>query len=90
MSKRCSGEDVPVVAKKPRMQNGSSNTTNTAAVDMEIDEDLHSRQLAVYGKESMRRMAASNVLICGALGPGVEAGNRTRHRRSGARSIVVK
>eukprot|EP00890_Picochlorum_soloecismus_P002580 jgi/Picsp_1/3322/NSC_06161-R1_ubiquitin-activating enzyme e1 len=39
---------------------------------LEIDEDLHSRQLAVYGKESMRRMAAANVLIVGLSGLGVE------------------
>ncbi|KAK2076935.1 hypothetical protein QBZ16_005163 [Prototheca wickerhamii] len=38
----------------------------------EIDEDLHSRQLAVYGKESMRRMAAASVLIWGLNGLGVE------------------
>jgi ubiquitin-activating enzyme E1 len=39
---------------------------------VQIDEDLHSRQLAVYGKESMRRMASSNVLIIGLGGLGVE------------------
>lgn len=31
-------------------------------------------QLAVYGKESMRRMATCNVLICGLGGLGVEVG----------------
>jgi ubiquitin-activating enzyme E1 len=41
-------------------------------VTVHIDEDLHSRQLAVYGKESMRRMASSNVLIIGLSGLGVE------------------
>ncbi|CAL5220461.1 g2482 [Coccomyxa viridis] len=52
-----------------------SHATNGAykAPDvMDIDEDLHSRQLAVYGRESMRRMAGANVLIVGALGLGVE------------------
>lgn len=39
---------------------------------MEIDENLHSRQLAVYGREVMKRMAASSVLICGGGGLGVE------------------
>lgn len=57
--------------KKPKMtdvemENGVENG------DVQIDEDLHSRQLAVYGKESMRRMAASNVLIVGLSGLGVE------------------
>ncbi len=41
---------------------------------MEIDENLHSRQLAVYGREVMKRMAASSVLISGANGLGVEIG----------------
>lgn len=31
-------------------------------------------QLAVYGKESMRRMATCNVLVCGLGGLGVEVG----------------
>ncbi|VVB13450.1 unnamed protein product [Arabis nemorensis] len=38
----------------------------------EIDEDLHSRQLAVYGRETMRRLFASNVLLSGMQGLGVE------------------
>ncbi|KAJ6299242.1 hypothetical protein OIU76_020250 [Salix suchowensis] len=38
----------------------------------EIDEDLHSRQLAVYGRETMRRLFASNVLVSGMQGLGVE------------------
>lgn len=40
----------------------------------EIDEDLHSRQLAVYGRETMRRLFASNVLISGMQGLGAEIG----------------
>ncbi|CAN4115873.1 unnamed protein product [Withania somnifera] len=38
----------------------------------DIDEDLHSRQLAVYGRETMRRLFASNVLISGLKGLGAE------------------
>ncbi|KAJ8440204.1 hypothetical protein Cgig2_023969 [Carnegiea gigantea] len=38
----------------------------------DIDEDLHSRQLAVYGRETMRRLFASNVLISGMQGLGAE------------------
>lgn len=38
----------------------------------DIDEDLHSRQLAVYGRETMRRLFASNVLISGLQGLGAE------------------
>lgn len=39
-----------------------------------IDEDLHSRQLAVYGREAMGRLAGANVLISGLRGLGVEVG----------------
>ncbi|KAK3147536.1 hypothetical protein QOZ80_3BG0283550 [Eleusine coracana subsp. coracana] len=39
---------------------------------VEIDEDLHSRQLAVYGRETMRLLFASNVLISGLNGLGAE------------------
>ncbi|RDX92800.1 Ubiquitin-activating enzyme E1 1, partial [Mucuna pruriens] len=38
----------------------------------DIDEDLHSRQLAVYGRETMRRLFGSNVLVSGMQGLGVE------------------
>ena len=41
----------------------------------DIDEDLHSRQLAVYGRETMRKLFASNVLISGMQGLGAEIGN---------------
>ncbi|XP_059626436.1 ubiquitin-activating enzyme E1 1-like [Cornus florida] len=60
---------------------GNSNTTNHtggSSVPFEdgnpqdIDEDLHSRQLAVYGRETMRRLFASNILISGMQGLGAE------------------
>ncbi|EXB37970.1 Ubiquitin-activating enzyme E1 2 [Morus notabilis] len=44
---------------------GDSNTAD-------IDEDLHSRQLAVYGRDTMRRLFASNVLVSGMQGLGAE------------------
>lgn len=40
----------------------------------DIDEDLHSRQLAVYGRETMRRLFASNILVSGMQGLGAEIG----------------
>lgn len=51
-------------------RNGSSAADNgkpsvAEAQPQEIDEDLHSHQLAVYGHETMRRLFASNVLISG-------------------------
>lgn len=51
----------------------NGNTVNGDA-GVEIDEDLHSRQLAVYGKESMRKLAAADVLVVGINGLGVEVG----------------
>jgi len=50
-----------------RMQVDDATIGNT-----EIDESLYSRQLYVLGHEAMKRMGASNVLICGLRGLGVE------------------
>lgn len=75
MYKRSLPVEDPPQAKKLKMQDGNvAKGASKAADGVVIDEDLHSRQLAVYGRESMRRMAASNVLIVGALGLGVEVG----------------
>uniref|UniRef100_A0A1D1XWH0 E1 ubiquitin-activating enzyme n=1 Tax=Anthurium amnicola TaxID=1678845 RepID=A0A1D1XWH0_9ARAE len=52
----------------PNSMDCESNGSNPP----EIDEDLHSRQLAVYGRETMRRLFASNVLISGINGLGAE------------------
>lgn len=40
----------------------------------EIDESLYSRQLYVLGHDAMKRMGASNVLLVGMKGLGVEIG----------------
>ena len=69
LKRSIAGDDAPL-AKKSRMTRAAA----TAGAAPEIDEDLHSRQLAVYGRESMRRMAASNILIVGVAGLGVEIG----------------
>jgi ubiquitin-activating enzyme E1 len=37
--------------------------TELAARAPEIDEDLHSRQLAVYGRETMKCLLGSKVLV---------------------------
>eukprot|EP00894_Picocystis_sp_ML_P004469 jgi/Pico_ML_1/54986/g113.t1 len=47
-------------------------STEEGHVHMDIDEDLHSRQLAVYGRETMRKMATARVLVCGMNGLGAE------------------
>lgn len=57
--------DFSPAAKKRKMANGSNKNG-------EIDEGLYSRQLYVLGHEAMRRMAASDVLISGLGGLGVE------------------
>lgn len=62
-----SSSSVAAAAGLPIMALGDSNHTD-------IDEDLHSRQLAVYGRETMRRLFASNILVSGMQGLGVEIG----------------
>ncbi|XP_057483857.1 ubiquitin-activating enzyme E1 1-like isoform X1 [Actinidia eriantha] len=61
--------------------NGGSISNNNSVVrdiplgdgnSQDIDEDLHSRQLAVYGRETMRRLFASNILVSGMQGLGAE------------------
>ncbi|CAI9097290.1 OLC1v1033679C1 [Oldenlandia corymbosa var. corymbosa] len=49
-----------------------SGTNGGDGNSQDIDEDLHSRQLAVYGRETMRRLVASNILISGMQGLGAE------------------
>ncbi|XP_021909682.1 ubiquitin-activating enzyme E1 1-like isoform X2 [Carica papaya] len=68
----------------PSNGNSKNSTHSSSVVDTQsimalgdsnhhdIDEDLHSRQLAVYGRETMRRLFASNILISGMQGLGAE------------------
>ncbi|KAL2260474.1 hypothetical protein VTK26DRAFT_5507 [Humicola hyalothermophila] len=58
---------LPEVDLVTRMQVDESVAGST-----EIDESLYSRQLYVLGHEAMKRMSASNVLIVGLKGLGVE------------------
>jgi hypothetical protein len=53
---------------------GKDDAMAMAGKATEIDEDLHSRQLAVYGRETMKRLFASNVLVSGLQGLGAEIG----------------
>jgi ubiquitin-activating enzyme E1 len=87
-SKRPSDAAEPEVdgggdAKRPKLGEPESATSadrNGAAPPpppQEIDEDLHSRQLAVYGRETMRRLFASDVLVSGLNGLGAEIGLST-------------
>lgn len=56
---------------REQQQNNSSSMAN-GDLPQEIDEGLYSRQLYVLGHDAMRRMAASDVLISGLGGLGVE------------------
>ena len=44
------------------------------AAPMSLDEDLHSRQIAVYGREAMTTLGTARILISGLNGLGVEIG----------------
>jgi ubiquitin-activating enzyme E1 len=56
------------------MSGGAVDVDMDVHVASAIDEDLHSRQLAVYGREVMKKMQASAILISGMNGLGVEIG----------------
>jgi ubiquitin-activating enzyme E1 len=60
--------------KKQRLGSTRNMAGNGNSSDVDIDEDLHSRQLAVYGREAMRRLFGANVLISSLQGLGVEVG----------------
>lgn len=78
-------ETIGNSVKRLHIEGGASDVPSqevkmTATADgnpadvVHIDEDLHSRQLAVYGREAMRRLFGANVLISGLQGLGVEIG----------------
>ncbi|KAK8564704.1 hypothetical protein V6N13_019865 [Hibiscus sabdariffa] len=75
--------DLTANSKAVTVGDNSSNYSSTSVIEPpimalgganlnDIDEDLHSRQLAVYGRETMRRLFASNILISGMQGLGAE------------------
>ncbi|KAF8648933.1 hypothetical protein HU200_064465 [Digitaria exilis] len=64
-------QDLQNKAPRPAHQH-KDDPAQMAARAPEIDEDLHSRQLAVYGRETMKRLFGSNVLVSGLQGLGAE------------------
>ncbi|KKA27557.1 hypothetical protein TD95_002401 [Thielaviopsis punctulata] len=58
-----------------------------AADAPEIDESLYSRQLYVLGHEAMKRMGASNVLVVGMKGLGIEIAKNVA--LAGVKSLTV-
>lgn len=64
-------DGTTIMARVANNGGGGAAPTAAAAND-DIDEGLYSRQLYVLGHDAMRRMATSDVLICGLGGLGVE------------------
>lgn len=71
-AKRSAEEDV--TADHKRHKTMSMHSEGPSDGEVHLDEDLHSRQIAVYGREVMKRMAGASILISGANGLGVEIG----------------
>ena len=62
-----------MTSNAPTLSTGLSTGVDAMAVDPPaIDEDLQSRQMAVYGRESMQKLKGANVLITGLNGLGAE------------------
>ena len=64
--------DDALKKKKKVEENIIVVTTMSNTNEKKIDEDLHSRQLAVYGRESFRKLVGAKVLISGLNGLGAE------------------
>lgn len=65
-------DDDALKKKKKVEENIIVVTTMSNTNENKIDEDLHSRQLAVYGRESFRKLVGAKVLISGLNGLGAE------------------
>ena len=64
--------DDDALKKKKKVEENIIVTTMSNTNENKIDEDLHSRQLAVYGRESFRKLVGAKVLISGLNGLGAE------------------
>lgn len=82
--KKLNSKDIKVGGEEAHQLAMSSNGSPS---EMDIDEDLHSRQLAVYGRETMRRLFGANVLISGIQGLGVEIAKNII--LAGVKSVVL-
>ncbi|KAI5082021.1 hypothetical protein GOP47_0001764 [Adiantum capillus-veneris] len=94
--KRLAGEELGSALKKLHPTDAKEEgkeallvamSSNGSPSEMDIDEDLHSRQLAVYGRETMRRLFGANVLISGIQGLGVEIAKNII--LAGVKSVVL-
>ncbi|XP_063438582.1 ubiquitin-like modifier-activating enzyme 1 isoform X2 [Mytilus trossulus] len=71
-------------SNSPKKVNMSQNGTS----ETDIDESLYSRQLYVLGHEAMKKMASSNVLICGMKGLGIEIAKNVV--LAGVKSVTIQ
>ncbi|XP_071157433.1 ubiquitin-like modifier-activating enzyme 1 isoform X2 [Mytilus edulis] len=71
-------------SNSPKKVNMSQNGTS----ETDIDESLYSRQLYVLGHEAMKKMANSNVLICGMKGLGIEIAKNVV--LAGVKSVTIQ
>lgn len=71
-AKKLKTDDIAVASNSARAVGDMARNGSVARDGGDIDEGLYSRQLYVLGHEAMRRMASSDVLVCGARGLGVE------------------
>ncbi|KAH7447696.1 hypothetical protein KP509_01G117400 [Ceratopteris richardii] len=94
--KRFAGEELGGASKKSYIKDTKEEreeatlvamSSNGSPSEMDIDEDLHSRQLAVYGRETMRRLFRANVFISGLQGLGVEIAKNVI--LAGVKSVVL-
>lgn len=71
-AKKRKTDDIPASSNISRAVGDMAQNGSVARDGGDIDEGLYSRQLYVLGHEAMRRMASSDVLVCGVRGLGVE------------------
>lgn len=71
--KRPSADDVPITEQQ---QPQTAKRSKMAGEPDFIDENLHSRQLAVYGRDAFRKFQTASVLVAGMNALGVEVGER--------------
>ena len=56
------------------MEGLAGETVNFLNGESALFEDLHARQIFVYGTEGVRRLACANVLVLGSRSVGAEVG----------------
>ena len=85
--KRASDENAELQGSALKAAKKDPSVATMAQEAVEIDEDLHSRQLAVYGRETMKRMFGARVLISGMRGLGAEVAKNVI--LAGVRSVTI-